>query len=527
MTAPGMRRLRRSAAALVVLLAVGVSVATATRAWAASPPGAAAAPPPAASTGEIQAAFGAQSKVPVEFVFLVDLSGSMGSGGIYSTVVSDLSTYLGYLAAHESQDHVDVITFWRKGTANVLYDGPPQADVGLPTTPENGSTDFGPAFDLALTSLGRAPSGTKFGVVMLLSDGVLHAVGDPQYATYQSAGWANLARRATVLPYPVHGYAVPLSGGNDVVTNQDRAFEAVFTNQQPKTFPANAANLGQQLRAIDADVLNNQVVNAANQESGKGVQVKWSSLSPAGKQLDFTKSGQLDVLVTLTAKTRHIPLYVTGLSLAAPGLPITVSGSLPPVVQLEPGVPFPLHVRLTWQRQAGSVSVTGSTGSDSGRLVLTGKVNSTFTPELVTAFDDTKFLPGTLQGATSPLLKATTAAMDLFMYVLVIILVLAALALLLVLREFSRAMLRGSLRLTSVDQLTGEYPLPRKLSASVQTNSLIGIPGQLTVHGRLFRRDRAMRVTLELANRPVGYLDLKPGGNGMAAGVDIAHSGRQ
>jgi hypothetical protein len=529
MTTPGVRWRRRSAVALAALFAIGASAAVAAPAARASAAisSQATAPPPAASAAAIQAALGVNGSVPAEFVFLVDLSGSMGADGTYQTVVNDLSNYLGYLAAHEPQDHVDVITFWRKGTANHLYGGPPQAEVGLPTEPENGSTDFGPAFDLALTSLGRAPSDTRFGAVLLLSDGVLHAAGDTNYETYQSPGWPLLANRAGQLRYPVNGYAVPLNNSHDVVTNQDQAFEAVFTKQQPKTFPANPNNLGQQLAAIDSDVLNSEVTSAANKESDKGVRVDWHGLPGAGQPLDFSAAGQRDIKITVTANTTRVPLYLTDLRLTSPGLPFTVTASFPPVVDLNPRVPRTFPARLTWARQSGGMSLTGSTGSDSGRLVLTGTVGSTFTPQLATAYNDASFSPGVLHGATSASLTATTATTDLFMYLLLIILIVAAVLIALLLRALSRAMLRGTLRLTSVDRLSGEYDLPHKLRTTVPTSSLIGIPGRLTVHGRLFSRDRAMRITLELANRPAGDVELKPGGRAMAAGIDIAHSGRQ
>jgi len=504
----------------LVTLLVTIGVATSGSARASSTASSAAGDPPPASSAAVQAGLGVKS-VPAEIVFLVDLSDSMSQNGLYDKVKAALPDYLGTLAKQDPQDNIDVITFGR--SAQLLYTGPPTSDIGLPPAPNENRTDFGQAFSLAVDRLGRAPAGTKVGGVVLMSDGELYAIGDSQYETYKSPGWATLRSTAADLPFKVTGYAVPLTTSQKYITNQQQALAVVFPN--PQTLPQSATDLPGALNAAGDAVVNGAVKNAAASDSDRGVRVTWSGLPGPGTQpLDLRTPGHLDVRVTVTAMTQRVPLYLTGLRLGSPGLPLTVSGTLPADQDLRAGTSVTFPVQLTWPGTTSGWSLAGGSQTISGRLVLTGQVGSTYTPTLRSSFGVT-FSAGDLTGNNSAPFTGREATTGVLIFLVPMILLLFVLACILLFR----VRLRGKLTLTSVDARTGVLRLPPFPWAWAHTQALVGIPGRMTVRRSLFsRRDRGtMRIKLRLDNRPTGDVELEPGGRAMAVGIDIVHSGRR
>jgi hypothetical protein len=103
-----------------------------------------------------------------------------------------------------------------------------------------------------------------------------------------------------------------------------------------------------------------------------------------------------------------------------------------------------------------------------------------------------------------------------------IILVLILLLLSVISFYLLRIRLSGTFALTSVEDLSGVIPLSRwRWQRSVGTGEVIGIPGRMTVRGRLF--GKGMIIRLQLENRPAYEIELAPGGRTMIAGILIVH----
>ncbi|HLK72993.1 MAG TPA: vWA domain-containing protein [Streptosporangiaceae bacterium] len=494
--------------AAAVLASLLLAVAAATGASAST------AGPPAASVATIEKALGIKS-VPAEIVFLIDLSDSMEQGGLYAQVQRDLPAYLATLAAQAPQDQVTVITFGRPGTAQIVYTGPPTPAIGLPPVADLGSTDFGPAFALAISQLGQAPTGTRIGGVVLMSDGELHAPTDSQYQTYQSPGWQELRTRAAALPIKVTGYSLPLTTNPAHVADQRHALSTVFASLQ--TLPSGTTDLTAALNEAGRDILNQEVADAAAPDSGRGVRTTWSGLPASGMPLDLRSAGHLDVRVTITALTKRIPLYLTNLGVQSPGLSLTVDGPLPAEQMLAPGHSVTLAIRLTWPGNTRGFSFSGGSRTVSSHLVLTGTVGSTFAPTLASAFADTSFSAGGLDGTPSATLTAAVATTGVLLFALLLL----AVVVVAIGAVLYRARLSGTLTLTTWEYNSGPLPLGPWPRTSAETLDLIGIPGRIAVRGSVF--GHAMRLNLSLAGKPPGAVHLEPGGRTMAVGIDIVH----
>jgi len=452
------------------------------------------------------------SNPPAELVFLVDDSTSMAQDGLYSRVQQQLLSYLQTLALEKPADQVAVITV---GTEpRVIYGpGPPTADIGLPATANGGVTDFGQALSLALDLLGQSPQGIEVGGVVLLSDGQLNAPNDPLYDGYNAPGWATLHDRAAKLSLPVTGYAVPLTKKPAYIANQQRALSEVFS--QIETLPNGTTDLPGALGVAGEQVVNGAVAKAVAVDSDKGVKVTWGGLP--SQALNLTHPGSLDVKVTLTSQASKVPLYVTGLRLTAPGLPITVAGTLPGVELLEPGQSVTVPVKLTWEPATSGHSLGGATRRISGSLMLTAVVGSTWTAALQSAFDDMSFSPGALRG-NSAQCEVVTGTGSLLWYLLA--LCIACLLLLTFVLYLAR--LSGTLALTSVESATGTVHLPPWPWCVLDTRPLIGERGRLSVWRLPLGRE--MRVSLYLAGKRRGTVGLYPGDRAIVVGIVIAHT---
>jgi len=524
-TKSGLGRAVTVLASLLLGTGPALGVAGGGTAWASPAAATRAAEPRPASAAAIKAALGI-GNVPADLVFLVDVSQSMSQNGLYPDVQQQLPDFLDTLSTQEPQDYISVITFAGPGTAQVIYTGSPTADIGLPADANNVGTDFGQAFDLAISQLSNPHAGARVGGVVMLSDGELWAPDDKQYdgrQQFNAPGWATLKTKAHSLPIAVTGYAVPLTTSKTYINNQVKALRSVFSSVQ--TLPQGTTDLAGALSAAGQGVLNSEVTQAVSGDNHRGIQATWSGLpGPGDLPLDLTSPGHRDVTVTLTNTAGHVPLYVTGLHLKATGSPFTVSG-LPATVTVHPGHPVRVPVRLSWARHSAGCrpwhvsgcSLAGSPQRISGRLILTGAVGSTWTPTLRSAFGDMDFAVGGLSGNTTGF-AAMSASTGVLMYLLILLLILAVLAGLLLVR----ALLRGTLILSSVDERSGHLPLGPWPVQSDSTATLIDLPGQITVHGRMF--GRGMKIKLELAGRPAGQTKLEPGGRTMLAGIDIVHT---
>jgi hypothetical protein len=501
--------------ALAVVLLPGLAGPAAASAVSA----ASAAPVPSpASPNSVLQALHIDANPPAELVFLVDTSDSMATENLYGKVKTQLTEYFQTLAVEYPQDQVVVITVGQGSANRVVYGpGSPPLAVDLPVQAHGGTTDFGKAFELAIDQLSNPPAGIKVGGVVLLSDGGMSAPSDPVYdggKKYSAPGWKALRTRAQGLPIPVTGYAVPLTTNQGYIDDQDTALTHVFN--PVRELPGGTSNLEGELREAAEQAVYGEVVNDTRGDSGQGVTVTWGGLPPDGKSLDLRSAGQRTVSVTLKSRTAHVPLYVTGFNVEAPGLSIG-HGPLPPLETLRAGGQASFKIHLTWQRKTIGRSPLGGDTKAPGHLVLTGTVGSSWTQPLQSTFSETSFSPGGLSGGT----VAFQATEDRGSYLSLLRIPLLVLAALLVL-WFLSTLMTGILILGHVDGPSGHAVLlPVFPVLWFRTYPRLGIRGRLTVRRRLF--SRTMHIKLRLNGRLAGDVPLRPGEQTIAGGIEIVH----
>ena len=519
---------RRVAGALAcALLAVSAALLTAPGSGASPPPSAPAGPsvqagPPPASQDAVLQALGVGA-VRAEIVLLIDISGSMADNNLYAAVRQDVPAFLRVLAKQDPEDLVGVILFGSPGDDRVTDPGPPNPDIWLPPTPFSQETDFGYAFQLAVTMFQGAQN-IKVGGVLLLSDGEVSMPfnDDPAYGSgFTAPGWKKL--RGEVLDLrpkmTITGYDVPLTSNPAFVNNQQTALSHVFKPVQ--TLPYGTTDLSQSLNLAKINILDSKVAAVAAPDSGQGVQVSWDGLRGTnGKPLDLA-TGHADVSVTVTAATQHVPLYLSGLSVTSAGLPVTMKGTLPAGRVLLPHQRATLHIRLTWTPKADGAAMTGQPRTMRGKLTLNATVSSPFTPTLSSAFGDSTFSAGGLRGPISLLFSASEPVQ---WNILELILILLGVLVLLASGAAFRARMTGELVLETVDKVSHKFPLRGLPWRSARTGKLIEKPGRITVHGSL--RRKGIHVRMRIDPRPPFDAFLAPGEERMDAGIMMRHRPR-
>jgi len=508
------RGLGQAAAAFAgVLLAAGATFAVS--------PAALASGPSAASANTVAAALGVKP-VRAEIVILVDISFSMSAtqNDLYPAIPADLHSVLQTLATQEPQDTVAVIEF--SASARQIYDGPPRANAasGLPASPTEVGTDIGAAFNQAIKTIDKDVRlrRVQVGSLLLLSDGQLYAPGGSDYVPFGASGWSRLSEAMSTLPIKVTGYGLQLATDVQYHNELQTAFSEVFGTAA--TMASNTTDLTRDLEAPGQRLLDSEILSAAAEDSGKGVQVSWSGLP--GRPLNLTSTGHMDAEVTLTDTTQHVPLNLTGLSVESSGTAGALSGTLPAShLMLFPGHPVPLKVHLTWQPRTNGPSFTGTSQEGNGRLVLSGHVSSTYTQTIKDHFGDASFSTGGLTGAKSTPFAVITPTYNLLYIPIILTVILLAFGIYTLFRLRIRP--AGAFTLTSVDSGSGVIPLSEwRWRRFVSTDDVIQIRGRMTVRGHL--RGDKMKIGLRLENRPPSKLELAPGGRTMIAGIDIVHA---
>jgi Mg-chelatase subunit ChlD len=469
------------------------------------------------------------ASVPAEIVVLIDVSQSMSgrNGGLYPEVKRDLPRFLSGLARHDPQDTVAVVVFGPRTATQTIYLGKPTSTVPLPADATRSGTDVGYAFEHAIDILKEAPSAIKVGGVLLLSDGNLFAPHDPEYGggrSYTAPGWRKLRQAVKGLSMTVTGYGLPLSESQAHIANVRDALDHVFAQSQ--TLAPDLTDLGAELGLARQRILASRVRRAARLNSGRGVQVTWVGLpGTAGAPALDLGSGSADVTVRLADRAPRVPLTVSGLSVTSSGLPVTISGTFAHARQkLLPGQPVTMSLHLTWIPVSGGSSFLGGTDQAHGRLILNGRVTSSFTRIIRDAYGDSKFVAGDLVGSASgPLLAEIPIAAQVG-GALVALLVLALLAAVLGGLGLFRARLSGTLVLTAVGQPPGFVELagwrPR---VSRPTDQLIGKRGRVTVRGTVLA-PKTMRVRVRIAGGQSGTRSLRRRGRALIAGIDVVHN---
>jgi von Willebrand factor type A domain len=500
--------IRRSAAVLTAtgLLAAGVMLA-----------GQPALAATQLSPAQVAASLGA-GKIRAEIVLLVDISGSMTADGLYPQVKLLLPRFLAALARQDPQDTVAVIVFGTREATQQVYLGPPSGNVPLPASANSVATDFGYAFKKALNTLSDRSPRIKVGGVLLLSDGELDAIGDPQYNGYGAPGWHRLHAEAAALGIPVTGYGLPLTTNPADIDSVREALGQVFAQQE--TLGQSLAGLSNEFGSAEHGIEASRVTSAARPDIGHGVAVSWDNLpGTSGLPPLNLAAGRAQVLVTLRSTTRRVELRVRGLSVKSAGFPVAITGKLrAPGRVLRPGRHLTVPVLLKWKAPSEGSSFTGGSRPSRGRLVLSGQVTSPDTAAIKNSFGDSAFAVGGLAGATSAPVTAVTPIgtnIALWLTFLLLLLAMAAVA------AAFRARLGGTLILTTVDGKSGTMVLRPWPRATQPTKYLIGRPGKIVVQGSV--RNRQMNVRLELDKRAAATRPLLPGGRTMVAGIDVVH----
>jgi hypothetical protein len=511
---------RRAIAVIAGLLLAAVAVIAAGGSAAAAPKTTAALP--SASDQAVLSALHIGS-VPTEMIFLVDHSESMKTGA-YGAVKTALNKYF---ANFPAQDQAVVITFSDPQTAaaKLVYGpGPAPADIGPDLAQAGepaGGTDFGDAFSAALDQLDNPPSGIKAGGVVLLSDGILNAPKDSRYSSYTAPDWTGLKTRADSLTqngFPVAAYAIPLVTGDRYVTAQQTALKKVFDPVETLT---GAQDLPAKLAQATADVKDGQVNEKITNDKGKGVQAAWTGLPGSGSPLDLASARSVPIGLRLRAQTSKVPLYLTGLQVSSPRIPLTVTG-LPSEVTLQPGQTVRIPLTVSWKATTGPISLGSGQQTVSSSLRLAATVGSPWSAALLD-FHIKQFSFGTVTGGTSAPLTAAEPLYDVLLQFLLILLILIVL----VIVAAYIARLRGTLLLAPVDgprpDEFEEHHLPPFPVARIGTRQLLGQDSRMTV----LSWGRKMKVRIVHQNgrgaKLRGTVDLRPDGRAMAGGLDIVH----
>ncbi|MFE6668064.1 VWA domain-containing protein [Streptomyces sp. NPDC057697] len=302
---------------------------------------------------------------PVDYVVLVDTSGSMKAKGRYGTVRSTLRTFLGGLTR---ADHVALITFDDRPEARYIGSAgdPAKIVARLPEAPDpDGGTDIGAALDLALRELERSDAASVASVVML-TDGRHQPPRGSGYPTSSGAPWTALRKRAEALGArtALAGYALPLASG---ASGAERLGDVVGNTLVLR--PGSIQDLGSYLQRAGDSTRARSAARLLAEDRGKGVTASWEPTGPR----DLT-TGSATASVTFRSAARHLPLTVSGARLSAAGATLGISG-LPTRLTLGPGESRTYPVRLAGGPDGGGLPYR-RTEEASAVLRVSGRVSS-------------------------------------------------------------------------------------------------------------------------------------------------------
>jgi len=341
---------------------------------------------------------------PSDYVILVDTSGSMTQDGRYDKVKTAL---LAMLKALQPTDRVALVTF--DSTAKVAFDGPASTGAEaivakLPATPTGQLTDIGAGIDAGLKIL-EANNAKDLGAIALITDGKVDAPGSA-YADPASPAWAALKTRADALSakHQVAAYALSLINATDA---------ALLHQPFPDAVDIAADQFSARLSALQSELLKFQAGEALKPDLEKGVTATFAGIDWANLPSSGTASGT----VKLTSTYQQIPAVVTGLTLAANGLQLTVD-PLPAEVPLTPGanadVPITVRFGATGGASPGNTGASPSTAgaspaADANTVTLTGAVTSPW-QDVLTKDLGLTFAPKVTATATAQTVKQPAAA---------------------------------------------------------------------------------------------------------------------
>ncbi|MGW6054284.1 vWA domain-containing protein [Streptomyces sp. NPDC055189] len=449
---------------------------------------------------------------PVDYVILVDTSGSMKAKGRYDTVRKTLRTFLGGL---NRTDHVALVTFDDRPEARYIGSAADPAAIAakLPDKPDaNGGTDIGAALDQALRELKRDDAARVASVVML-TDGKHQPPKRTAYPKSSGPPWKALHKRAEALAKGTElaGYALPLASG---ASGADRLGDVVDNTTVLR--PGSIQDLGRYLQRAGDNTRARSAANLLAEDKGKGVTASWK---PTGTR-DLT-DGSATASITFRSATARVPLTVSDTRVSAAGVALDVSG-VPRQLTLKPGESRTYPVRL--EGKPGGGGPFRHTEEASAALRVSGQVS---TPWRTALAPDVDLKVPAAAGITGDPLRVR-ADVGSALLLPGMLLVLAA------------ALVLGALRWRSVNRpaLTGVLA-----TAPVFGN---GIPEQIpltgrrvtfrprggghgTVHGHRRRTDRGPRVDLMIRYVPDGAsgrpdrVVCAPGARAVVGGLSFTH----
>ena len=414
--------------------------------------------------------------VPVDYVVVVDTSGSMQSSGLYPQVKGALGSFL---KALKPTDHLSLLTF--DSAATLRYTGAVGANriaalSQLPPTATGQRTDIGSGIEAGLAELER-PDANVVGAIVLLTDGLVDTDPGSLYPRATSPAWGALRVRAAKIAtrHRVASYALALQPATDAALLKN-----VFPSTLVVAIPS--SQVGTYLSRVVAELTRQKTIQALRPDLTNAVTAKWSGdLS----NLNLTR-GSAEAQVTIRSSFKNVPITVSGLTATPNGdIGATVTG-LPASIDLQPGQTrsFPVHVKFPTVSgfalgersvtRTGSIALSGSTSSP-WQQVITSDLGMPFAPKLAST-------PTTLTGRGSMGWSWTTLSTFPLALLLLSLLVIAV-------RRARMPRLVGSLELLHEGQLVNEFPLGGKaLKLGKGSRSVPGQPltGSVTA---LRRRD--------------------------------------
>ncbi|MET9037706.1 vWA domain-containing protein [Streptomyces mirabilis] len=450
---------------------------------------------------------------PIDYVVLVDTSGSMAAKGRYSTVRSTLRTFLDGLSP---ADHVALITFDDRPEERYIGSAGDAAKIvsRLPKAPDpSGGTDIGAALDQALSELERTDAADIASVVML-TDGKHDPPRGSAYPKSSGALWDKLRKRAQTIGKRTElaGYALPLGSG---ATGADLLGKVVQNTLVLR--PDGIQDLSAYLERAGDSTRARSAAHLLATDTRKGVTASWTDTGVR----DLT-DGSATASVTFRSATRHVPLTVSGVRVSVDGVRVDVTG-VPGQLTLKPGESWKYTVRLDGGPRASGLPYRRT--EDAGAaLRVSGKVSSAWQRALTPDMD--LKIPDRVGVTGDPLMVRAEVGSAYFLPA-----VFSALAAALVLgwlwwRSVNRPSLQGVL--TAVPVFGVEIPDRIALSGRRVGFRPRG-GGQGTVHGRRRRTADGPRVDLLIRYTPDGasgrpdLVTCGPGGQVVLGGLSFTH----
>ncbi|MFC9233414.1 VWA domain-containing protein [Streptomyces decoyicus] len=508
--ATALRRGAAVAAALLAVLSASAVPATASSEFPASPEQGGS--PSAPTRDEIYQELGVADQ-PVDYVVLVDTSGSMKAKGRYDTVRATLRTFLGGLTP---TDHVALITFDDRPEARYIGSAgdPAKIVARLPKAPDPaGGTDIGAALDQGLRELERTDA-ARIASVVMLTDGRHDPPAKTGYPKSSGPAWDALRKRAEALGKRTElaGYAVPLGSG---ATGADRLGAVVGNTLVLR--PGSIQDLGAYLQRAGDSTRARSAARLLAEDRGKGVTASWKKTGVH----DLT-DGPATASVTFRSATAHVPLTVSGTRISADGVPLGVTG-VPKRLTLEPGESRTYDVRLDGGPHASGLPYR-RTEAGSAALRVSGQVSSPWQRALAPEAD--LKVPGAVKITGGPLTVRAEVGSAYFLPAVFLVFAAALVLGWLWWRSVNRPVLSGEL--TAAPVFDAGIPDRIALSGRRVTFTPRG-GGRGTVHGRRRRTADGPRVELLIRYTPVGTsgrpdrVTCGPGAKAVVGGLAFTH----